>query len=104
MAFIIPPYEIEDVPMRLEPWGAEFCAENEESFRASFALHIQARAADDWDVTEVYMGTQRVRDHRLFCKFANHLEEKHGADISDHVGENLPSIPKSRFLRQMMGA
>ena len=103
MAFTIPPLDI-DVPMRLDGRGVpQFCKANEEAFYASFEIGISATAPDEWEVTEVTMGTQPLRGETR-RRFAQYFETEHETKISDHVGENLPSIPKSRFLRQMMGA
>jgi hypothetical protein len=96
MAFTIPPFEIEDIPMRLEPWGAEFCRINDESFLANFALYLKATAPDEWDVVDVYMGTQRLKGD-MFRKFAQHFESEHGAKISDHVAEHLPYVKADAF-------
>jgi hypothetical protein len=103
MAFTIP-YSIDEVPFRLDGLGhLEVCEKKNAAFFAEVHVRVDAEAADEWEVKSVTVGEQRLSGQNEM-RMAKVIADFYDADISDHVGENLPSIPKSRFLRQMMGA
>lgn len=100
MAFNITPLELEEIPMKLNAFGIpEFCEMRDEAFLANFALHLSASAADEWEITSVYIGTQELRGETR-RRFARHFEDTRGMEISDHVAENLPDAKEQAAYDQ----
>jgi hypothetical protein len=89
MAYVLPSFEIDDIPMRLNGMGCpEFCRVNSEAFFATFHLGIEADADGDWEIVSIHMGTQELKGD-IYRRFAQHFEAEHASKIHDFVSENL---------------
>jgi hypothetical protein len=89
MAYVLPSFEIDDIPMRLNGMGQpEFCRVNSEAFFATFHLGIKVDADGEWEITSIHFGTQCLTGD-IYRRFAQHFEAEHTSKIHDFVSENL---------------
>lgn len=88
MAYTLPTFDLDDLPMRLNPLGQlEFCRVNDEAFFATFHLGLQADADGEWEITSIYMGTQELKGD-IYRRFAQHFGAEHASKIHEFVSEN----------------
>jgi hypothetical protein len=88
----LPDLDLEEVPLRLCPDGKlEFCEPNREAVLASFALKINAESSEEWEFSDIFMGTQKLTGQLLIWA-AQYFEEKYIAEIQDHINEHLQDV------------
>jgi hypothetical protein len=98
MAYTLPSFEIDDLPMHLDALGRpQFCRVNDEAFFATFHLGIQADADGEWEITSIHMGTQELKGD-IYRRFAQHFEAEHAGKIHDHVSDNYAAAVEGARL------
>jgi len=91
MAFTIS-HSIDEVPFRLDGLGhLEVCEKKNAAFFAEIHIHVEADAADEWEVKSVTVGEQRLSGQNEM-RMAKVIADAYDADISDMIGENLPEV------------
>lgn len=100
MAYTLPTFDLDDLPMRLNPLGhLEFCRVNDEAFFATFHLGIQADADGEWEITSIHIGTQELHQGSdIYRRFAQHFEVEHAGDIHEFVSENYANAVEGAHL------
>ena len=100
MAYTLPDFEIDDIPMNLDALGRpQFCRVNDEAFFATFHLGIQSDADGEWEITSIHFGTQELRQGSgIYRRFAQHFEAKHASDIHEFVSENYANAVEGAHL------
>jgi hypothetical protein len=100
MAYTLPTFDLDDLPMRLNPLGhLEFCRVNDEAFFATFHLGLEADADGEWEITSIHIGTQELRQGSdIYRCFAQHFEAEHSSKISEHCADNLTDAIEGAHL------
>lgn len=100
MAYDLPHLDLEDIPLRFDSQGRlEFTRINTEAVLANFAVHLQADADGEWEITGLYMGTQQlIRGTELYRRCFQHIEAEHSGAIHDHVQEHLTAAIEAADL------
>jgi len=91
MAYELPHLYLEEIPLRFDSLGRlEFTRINNEAVLANFAVHLRADADGDWEITGLYMGTQRlIQGTELYRRCFQQIESECSGAIHDHVQEHL---------------
>jgi hypothetical protein len=86
----LPVLELDGACMRFNDFGRlQFCENRQEAVVADFAVTILADDADNWEISDILMGTQRLSGN-LRRHFATEIEIRFHSAIHDHIAEHLP--------------